>query len=128
MLAGTCQLVGLFYPELEPWTFKLAFAWYLNALFNLNPFMALDGYYLLMDWLEVPNLRARGLAWVIARLRRRPPRFGELDREGRLVALYGMLAVVWLAIAVNLIYRIYTDRVAGVVTGLWNAGWLARPR
>ena len=26
-----------------------------------------------MDWLEVPNLRARGLAWVAARLRRRPP-------------------------------------------------------
>ncbi|MEV4131568.1 cyclic nucleotide-binding protein [Dactylosporangium sp. NPDC049742] len=126
VLAGACQLVGLFYPELQPWTFKLAFAWYLNALFNLNPFMALDGYYLLMDWLEVPNLRARGLAWVIARLRRRPPRFGELDREGRLVALYGMLAVVWLAIAVNLMYRIYTDRVAGVVTGLWNAGWAAR--
>src|SRR5687767_4448439 len=78
------------------WTFKLAFAWYLNALFNLNPFLALDGYYLLMDWLEVPNLRARGLAWVGARLRRRPPRFGQLDREGRLVALYGMLAVIWL--------------------------------
>ncbi|MGI5247462.1 cyclic nucleotide-binding protein [Dactylosporangium sp. CA-139066] len=126
ILAGTCQIVGVFFPELEPWTFKLAFAWYLNALFNLNPFMALDGYYLLMDWLEVPNLRARGLAWVIARLRRRPPRFSELDREGRLVALYGMLAVIWIAIAVNLIYRVYTDRVAGVVTGLWNAGWLGR--
>ncbi|WP_432986107.1 cyclic nucleotide-binding protein [Dactylosporangium sp. CA-233914] len=126
VLAGSCQLVGVFFPELEPWTFKLAFAWYLNALFNLNPFMALDGYYLLMDWLEVPNLRARGLAWVLARLRRRPPRFSELDREGRLVALYGMLAVIWIAIAINLVYRVYTDRVAGVVTGLWNAGWLAR--
>ncbi|WP_433056807.1 metalloprotease [Dactylosporangium sp. CS-033363] len=126
VLAGACQLVGVFFPELQPWTFKLAFAWYLNALFNLNPFMALDGYYLLMDWLEVPNLRARGLAWVIARLRRRPPRFGDLDREGRLVALYGMLAVIWIAIAINIVYRVYTDRVAGVVTGLWNAGWLAR--
>jgi putative peptide zinc metalloprotease protein len=126
VLAGLSQLVGLFYPDLAPWTFKLAFAWYLNALFNLNPFMALDGYYLLMDWLEVPNLRARGLAWVMARLRRRPPRFGDLDREGRLVALYGMLAVVWIAIAVNLAYRVYTDRVAGLVVGLWRSGWAAR--
>ncbi|GAA2346128.1 cyclic nucleotide-binding protein [Dactylosporangium salmoneum] len=126
VLAGACQLVGAFFPELQPWTFKLAFAWYLNALFNLNPFMALDGYYLLMDWLEVPNLRARGLAWVLARLRRRPPRFADLDREGRLVALYGMLAVIWIAIAVNLIYRVYTDRVAGVATGLWHAGWPGR--
>jgi putative peptide zinc metalloprotease protein len=126
ILAGITGLVGFFVPEAAPWTFKLAFAWYLNALFNLNPFLALDGYYLLMDWLEVPNLRARGMAWVVARLRRRPPRFGDLDREGRLVALYGMLAIAWLAIAANLAYRIYTDRVAGLVTGLWRAGWGAR--
>jgi putative peptide zinc metalloprotease protein len=126
ILAGVAQVVGLAYPPLAPLTFKLSFAWYLNALFNLNPFLALDGYYLLMDWLELPNLRARGMAWVIARLRRRPPRFGQLDREGRLVALYGMLAVVWLVIAANLAYRIYIDRVRGLATGLWRSGWPAR--
>lgn len=126
ILAGVAQVVGLAFPALAPLTFKLSFAWYLNALFNLNPFIALDGYYLLMDWLELPNLRARGMAWVIARLRRQPPRFGQLDREGRLVALYGMLAVVWLVIAANLAYRIYIDRVRGLVTGLWRSGWPAR--
>jgi putative peptide zinc metalloprotease protein len=126
ILAGVAQVAGLAYPPLAPLTFKLSFAWYLNALFNLNPFLALDGYYLLMDWLELPNLRARGMAWVIARLRRQPPRFGQLDREGRLVALYGMLAVVWLVIAANLAYRIYVDRVRGLATGLWRSGWPAR--
>jgi putative peptide zinc metalloprotease protein len=123
VLAGAAGLVGLAVPELGPWTFKLAFVWYLNALFNLNPFLALDGYYLLMDWLEVPNLRARGLAWVRARLR---PRWRELDGEGRLIALYGVLAVLWLAIAANLAYRIYADRVSGLVTGVWRAGWPGR--
>ena len=117
---------AVFVPAAAPWTFKLAFAWYLNALFNLNPFLALDGYYLLMDWLEIPNLRARGLTWVVSRLRRRPPRWSELDREGRLVALYGTLAVLWVAIAVNLGYRIWTDRVAGLTIGLWRSGWPAR--
>jgi len=126
VLAGTAQLVGLAVPPLAPWTFKLSFAWYLNVAFNLNPFLALDGYYLLMDWLEVPNLRARAIAWLAARARRRPQSFGELDREGRLVALYGMLSLVWLAIAVNLAYRIYLDRVGGLVTGLWRAGWPQR--
>jgi hypothetical protein len=43
--------------------------------------MTLDGYYLVMDWLEVPNLRAHGLAWVVARARRRPPAWNQLDRE-----------------------------------------------
>lgn len=28
-----------------------------NLLFNLNPLLRLDGYYVLSDWLEVPNLR-----------------------------------------------------------------------
>ncbi|MDT5026663.1 MAG: putative peptide zinc metalloprotease protein, partial [Micromonosporaceae bacterium] len=126
VLAGGCALVGLAVPEAAPWCFKLSFAWYVNALFNLNPFLALDGYYLVMDWLEVPNLRARGLSWVAARLRRRPPLWKTLDREGRLVALYGMLAVGWLLIAVNIGYRVYVDRVGGLVTGLWRSGWTAR--
>ncbi|WJK40379.1 cyclic nucleotide-binding protein [Solwaraspora sp. WMMA2056] len=126
VLAGVAGLVGVLFPAAAPWTFKLAFAWYLNALFNLNPFLALDGYYLLMDWLEIPNLRARGLAYVTGRLRRRGPRWATLDREGRLVALYGMLAVLWLVIAVNLFWRIWTDRVAGLVLGLWRSGWPAR--
>ncbi|AVT30462.1 cyclic nucleotide-binding protein [Plantactinospora sp. BC1] len=126
ILAGLAQLVGLLVPEAAPWTFKLAFAWYLNALFNLNPFLALDGYYLLMDWLEIPNLRARGLAYVLARLRRRPPSWAQLDREGRIVALYGTLAVLWVVVAVNIGWRIWTDRVAGLILGLWRSGWPAR--
>ncbi|MET8150392.1 cyclic nucleotide-binding protein [Actinoplanes sp. NPDC049668] len=122
VLAGSMQLIGLAVPALGPLAFKLAFAWYVNALFNLNPLLALDGYYLLMDWLEIPNLRGRGLSWVTSRLRGRPPSWSGLDREGRIVALYGVLAVLWLAIAANLVYRIWADRVAGLATGLWHSG------
>ncbi|WP_344075395.1 M50 family metallopeptidase [Luedemannella helvata] len=126
VLAGASALVGVTNPALAPWCFKLCFAWYVNALFNLNPFLALDGYYLVMDWLEVPNLRARGLAWVTARVRRKPPRWRALDREGRLVALYGLLSIAWLVIAANIAYRVYVDRVAGLIVGLWRTGWLAQ--
>ena len=126
VLAGTMQLVGLAVPALGPLAFKLAFAWYLNVLFNLNPLLALDGYYLLMDWLEIPNLRGRGLAWVSGRLRRRPPAWSGLDREGRIVALYGILALLWIGIAVNLAYRIWADRVSGLFTGLWHSGFAAK--
>jgi len=126
VLAGSMQLIGLAVPALGPLAFKLAFAWYLNALFNLNPLLALDGYYLLMDWLEIPNLRGRGLAWVSSRLRGRPPSWAGLDREGRIVALYGVLALLWLAVAANLAYRIWADRVAGLVTGLWHSGFAAK--
>jgi putative peptide zinc metalloprotease protein len=120
VLAGSLQLIGLAIPALGGLAFKLAFAWYLNSLFNLNPLLALDGYYLLMDWLEIPNLRARGISWVTSRLRGRPPAWSGLDIEGKIVALYGVLAVLWLVVAANLAYRVWADRVVGVVTGLWH--------
>ncbi len=32
-----------------------------QTLFNFNPLLKLDGYYLLSDWLEIPNLQQRAL-------------------------------------------------------------------
>ncbi|MEX2441062.1 MAG: hypothetical protein WD400_00250, partial [Pontimonas sp.] len=42
----------------------------LDTFFNFNPLIKLDGYYLLSDWAEVPNLQQRGLSCFIAHLRR----------------------------------------------------------
>ena len=37
-----------------------------TLLFNGNPLMKFDGYYILADVLEIPNLRAKSNAWVTA--------------------------------------------------------------
>jgi putative peptide zinc metalloprotease protein len=39
--------------------FQLAFAGYVGAFFNLNPFIDRDGYHILVDYLREPGLRAR---------------------------------------------------------------------
>jgi len=44
----------------------------LKTLFNLNPLIKLDGYFLLSDALGIPNLRARAFRHAWDRLRRRP--------------------------------------------------------
>ena len=36
--------------------------WIITVLVNSNPLMRFDGYYLLSDWLDVPNLQDRGFA------------------------------------------------------------------
>lgn len=36
--------------------------WLATVLINLSPFMRFDGYYVLSDWLEIPNLHARAFA------------------------------------------------------------------
>jgi putative peptide zinc metalloprotease protein len=40
-----------------------------QTLFNFNPLLKLDGYYLLSDWLEVPNLHQRASAYFKERVR-----------------------------------------------------------
>src|SRR5262249_11077278 len=41
----------------------------IQTLFNFNPLIKLDGYYLLSDWLEIPNLSQRAIAYLKAHLR-----------------------------------------------------------
>lgn len=63
-----------------------------RIFFNFNPFLKLDGYYLLSDYWEIPNLRRRALDYVAAHLRwlfwgaARP----ERDPKGRRLLAYGV--------------------------------------
>jgi multidrug resistance efflux pump len=41
-----------------------------KMFFNMNPLIKLDGYYLLSDWLEVPNLRQKAYNYLMSRIRR----------------------------------------------------------
>ena len=115
--ARLCRRSGVTLPA-----FKLAFLWYLNALFNLNPLLALDGYHVLMDWLDIPNLRSRGLAFATARLRRRQVGWAGLSGEDRLYAMYGTAVVLWLVITLGLAVRLWKDRVEGLGAALWHDG------
>ncbi len=69
----------------------------IKTLVNFNPLIKLDGYYLLSDWLEVPNLRRRSFAWIGSLLKRAAgvlPRLPEISpRERRIFTLYGVLAL-----------------------------------
>ena len=67
-----------------------------RILFNFNPLLRLDGYYLLSDWLEVPNLRTRATDYWMANVRwllwgadRPPP-----QHRGGTLLVYGGL--IWL--------------------------------
>lgn len=78
------------------------FAWLLSSvcggrcLFNLNPLLKMDGYYLLSDWARIPNLADRGRRQWIHTLRwlmwggRRPNR----ENHSRALFLYGLAS--WL--------------------------------
>src|SRR5438046_525573 len=71
-----------------------------KTFFNLNPLLKLDGYYLLSDYLELPNLRQRALGHLRGRIGswwgEATEETGETTRRERRVYLaYGVLAAVY---------------------------------
>ncbi|HLD99478.1 MAG TPA: efflux RND transporter periplasmic adaptor subunit [Bdellovibrionota bacterium] len=71
-----------------------------TILFNFNPLIKLDGYYLLADFLGTPNLRERSFAWVrhlaatyLFRMKGTAP---ETTRRERIIfTVYGITAGLW---------------------------------
>ena len=73
--------------------FKVAFICYTLVLLIVNPLLELDGYYILMDWLEIPLLRKKSLDFVKRRLWERLFRERRrFSREERVFAVFGVLA------------------------------------
>lgn len=72
-LAGLALFAWSFLPEgpLKSAAYVLAaVTWVSTLLINLNPFMRFDGYYLLMDAVDMPNLQQRSFAFGRWQLRR----------------------------------------------------------
>jgi putative peptide zinc metalloprotease protein len=71
----------------------------IKTLFNLNPLIKLDGYYLLSDWLEIPNLRQKSFVYlksVFARIRGTAGQTLSIaDRRARVYVAYGVLAAIY---------------------------------
>ncbi len=72
----------------------------IKSLFNMNPLIKLDGYYLLSDYLEVPNLRQRSIGYLKTLVKRvwRSSSAGSTaatGRERRIYVIYGLLALAY---------------------------------
>ena len=97
VLAGIAGFVALLAANATvaavAWVFAL---WsYVGVLRNLNPLLEYDGYYLLMDALERPNLRGTSLGWIATGL---PAalREGTSLRGHRFELLYALGAVLYI--------------------------------
>ena len=72
----------------------------IKTLFNLNPLIKLDGYYLLSDWVEIPNLRRNAFAHIGKCLKHlfrpsQPVVTQATPRERRIFWLYGIFAATY---------------------------------
>jgi CRP-like cAMP-binding protein len=98
VLAGIAGFVAILASDRNVIAIAWVFAmWsYIGVLRNLNPLLEYDGYYLLMDALERPNLRGKSLGWIATGL---PValKHGTSLRGHRVEMLYALGAVLYIA-------------------------------
>jgi len=122
VLGGLLALLA--YPldgtEMGAFLFKASFVWLVNGIFNLLPILDLDGYFLLVDYFEMPALRANSLAFVRdglwPRLRARVP----LSRDEWVYTAYGLGYALLVAVIPMLILGARDLRYASSFSELWR--------
>jgi putative peptide zinc metalloprotease protein len=99
-----------------------------TVLFNANPLLKYDGYFILSDLLEIPNLAARSTnywGWLLERhlfrMRSKPP-FGLAPGERRWLIAYAPLAIVYRLMVVILIALFIASEYlfVGVLFAIWG--------
>ena len=134
-LAGMAAFLWGFLPDgsLRSAAYILAaVTWVSTLVVNLSPFMRFDGYYLLMDAVDMPNLQQRSFAFGKWQLRRwllgLEEAMPEAEHEGKKWWLIGYAYATWIyrfflftGIAA-LVYR-YAFKAAGVILFSVEIGW-----
>ncbi len=107
-----------------------------TLVFNANPLMRFDGYFMLADWLETPNLMQRSTQMLnhlvqkhVFRLRNlRPPTTQPSERA--ILVVYGVLSGlyrVFLFFTITL-YVLGQFFIIGVILAVWSAAaWFLMP-
>lgn len=97
-----------------------------TLLFNGNPLLKFDAYYVLADWLEMPNLATRAGDYLVEGFRTRilglRPETASVPGEGPILATYGVLALGYrlvLTVTISLLVSGWFF-VVGLALGLWS--------
>ena len=106
-----------------------------TLLFNINPLMRFDGYYMLSDWLEIPNLATQGRSWLKGKFKwlyfgNKPADLKETGFRGLAVRAYGVLAMLWffsIAIGLSLAASSFVEGFGLIVAVVGLTLWAVLP-
>src|SRR5579864_7637762 len=102
---------------------RLSFLWMLTLLFNLIPFLELDGYFMLIDWLDVPMLRSRAIAFFRNDLLGKVKRRERLTGEEHFLAWFGGVSVAFSILITVTALGSWRYRLKTLTESLWGGGF-----
>jgi putative peptide zinc metalloprotease protein len=92
--------------------FQFATFCMIGSVFNLNPLVKYDGYYILMDWLEIPMLRERSFRFLRQDLFKRLQKKEKLSNEEIIYSVYGAAATIFTGLAIISAIALYGKYIA----------------
>jgi putative peptide zinc metalloprotease protein len=124
VLGGLCAIGASLSPTgpVGAFLYTAAFVFLVDNLFNFNPLLELDGYYMLIDFVDRPLLRARSLAFVRGPLWLHMWRREALTSEERLLAIFGVGSVLYGVLTVVLAARAWQALLLPLIVSSWQSG------
>jgi putative peptide zinc metalloprotease protein len=122
IIGGICSLLLYFFPNMTgaQFAFQVAAIGYLVSISNMNPLLKFDGYYILMDWLEVPMLRERSIKFVRKDLWGKVRKFEKFSREEVIFTLFGIAALAYTALMIFLVVMNFGSSIVHFVVSLFS--------
>ena len=107
---------------------KGATVWFFDGIVNFVPLLELDGYFMLVDLLDMPLLRARSFHFVRHDLWRKLRERASWTPEERILGLFGVLSATFSVLMLGLAAWVWQARGAAVASELWTLpAWYGKP-
>ena len=127
-VAGTASVLAFTLPDgrFTDTLFRLSVLTYLTAMLNLIPFLELDGYWMLVDALDTPDLRPRSLAFLWHDLPRKLRRRDRLSKQEVGLVAFGVVGSVFTVIALATSVLLWGPLFDTFSRAMWERGPLMR--
>jgi CRP-like cAMP-binding protein/Zn-dependent protease len=124
VIAGIASLVIFAFPEgpLAHLLYRFALLNYIVIFMNLVPLLELDGYWILSDLIQVPDLRARSLEFIQHDLWHKSRARERLTPQEWGLGVYGIAGIAFTIFSFWTGYFFWEQIFGSLVTSLWNGG------
>lgn len=124
VLAGACSMLLFFLPQggLAELLYRFSLLNYFVIFLNLVPLLELDGYWILSDVIQVPDLRPRSLEFTQHELWHKIRNRQRLSPQEIGLAVYGLVGVAFTLFAVWTVAYFWRETFGTLISSLWRGG------
>ena len=133
VIASLCAHAWLYLSPglLKNIAFNIMFVSSINTIFfNMNPLMRFDGYYVVSDWLEIPNLRTKSITYCSYRVQQFlfgirntfQERLFDIHTDNRVFIIYAISAFIYMGFIIYSLSQIFARVLAPYGLGEFGLG------